>query len=141
MPVVPFVPRPQSQQDYSLPGQAPDEMFTMMAAADMHQNGRLVQVADTRQQHLDTLPSWGEGKVTGALISNRSLDIYTDKSVKEQITALKDPLFDGANLGMSIEKGAAYDRFKHVINELDPKEFEVLDGKNMVHVRRMPRVW
>jgi hypothetical protein len=47
MPVVPFVQRPPSQS-FQLPGPAPDEQWTMMAAAQMHGEGRLVQKTDFR---------------------------------------------------------------------------------------------
>lgn len=46
MPVVPFTQRPSGS--FQLPGPAPDEQWSLMAAAQMHTEGRLIQpVADT----------------------------------------------------------------------------------------------
>jgi len=71
MPVVPFA-QPQAAPDsgeFRLPGPKPDDTWSLMAAAQMHMEGRLIQVADNEQERSRTLfAPWSENRITTKLI-------------------------------------------------------------------------
>jgi hypothetical protein len=127
MPVVPFVQRPPGQ---ALPGPPPDDQWTLMAAAQMHSEGRLIE---------RTSFEWSDKNVTGGLVTDNSMNDMTDNDVSNLFSNRNEDIID--NNGVTFSK-KAYDKFKATIDSLGPdyENIPSADGKH-IHVRRMPKVF
>jgi len=128
MPVVPFV-QAAPQQGFQLPGPPPDDQWTLMAAAQMHSEGRLSDKASWE---------WSDNNVTGGRVTDSMANDLSDNDVSSLFEQNND-IID--NKGVTFSR-KAYDKFKPLIDKLgdDYESIPSSDNENM-HVRRMPKVY
>jgi len=128
MPVVPFV-QAAPQQGFQLPGPPPDDQWTLMAAAQMHSEGRLIDKASWE---------WSDNNVTGGRVTDSMANDLSDNDVSSLFEQNND-IID--NKGVTFSR-KAYDKFKPLIDKLgdDYESIPSSDNENM-HVRRMPKVY
>jgi len=131
MPVVPFA-QPQAAPDsgeFRLPGPKPDDTWSLMAAAQMHMEGRLIDKASWE---------WSDNNVTGGRVTDSMANDLSDNDVSSLFEQNND-IID--NKGVTFSR-KAYDKFKPLIDKLgdDYESIPSSDNENM-HVRRMPKVY
>lgn len=91
MPVVPFTSRAPMGQDQSQ-GQAqpiPDQTYLMMAASQMHGEGRLIQVAASSNMFLDRNNQWVKQDASAPY--NTQLEPHEEISFRQWVAANKVP--------------------------------------------------
>lgn len=122
MPVVPFAPMAKKAQ-----GPMPDEEWALMAAAQMHSEGRLIEKT-----------SWSDNDVTGGIVTDKMADDFSDNDISSLFEQNNDTI---DNKGVTFSR-KAYDRFKSTIDKLgDDYESIPSTKEGDVHIRRKPKVW
>jgi len=123
MPVVPFV-QAAPQQGFQLPGPPPDDQWTLMAAAQMHSEGRLIEPEAQIQQaqHQESITkdrvydSGWDHQDEGRLRGNYTGPVMINRENRKEIETYRPERKHGSTYDLLF---TMYDKYRNKLNQGD----------------------